>query len=122
MPTNSIDATDMRLIALLQENPRMSVVEAATRLGTSQPTVRKRVKRLLEDDYIRFLCLVNPTKMGYLHDCIIHVQVEMGKVDAVAERIREMDEVTYVGVMLGPYDLLVGASFPTSDELREFLT
>ncbi|MBI4300682.1 MAG: Lrp/AsnC family transcriptional regulator [Chloroflexi bacterium] len=117
-----IDSTDMRLIGLLQENPRMSVVEAASRLGASQPTVRKRVRRLLEEDIIHFLCLVNPVKMGYLHDCVIHIQVEAGKAEDVAEKISQMDEVSYVAYTLGPYDLSVGASFTSSDEIHAFLS
>lgn len=122
MATDQIDQRDLKLIGLLQGNPRISVVEAATRLEESLPTVRKRVKRLIEADYIRFLCLVNPTKTGYSQDCVVHVRIEIGKVDSVAENIGQMEEVTYVGVVLGPHDLLVVASFSSSEEMRKFLS
>lgn len=116
-----LDSLDWDMMAHLRENGRLSVAELAARLGVSEPTARKRLRNLLDSEYIRIVALPSQGRIGFGIDLLVNVQVEMGKVREVAEELAVMEEITYVGVMLGAYDLVLAASFASREEVYEFL-
>ncbi len=60
-----IDATDMKIIRLLQQNGRMSNTDIAKKAGVSETTVRYRMQRLTKEDYIQIVAMVKPVKLGF---------------------------------------------------------
>jgi DNA-binding Lrp family transcriptional regulator len=57
----NLDATDLRLLALLQDDASLSNLALAERAGTSPATALRRVRRLLEAGVIeRRVALLNP--------------------------------------------------------------
>jgi DNA-binding Lrp family transcriptional regulator len=48
-----IDVLDARLIALLEDDPRIGVLEASRRLQVARGTVQARLDRLLRDGVVR---------------------------------------------------------------------
>ena len=50
------------------------------------------------------------------------MKVDGGRIDGVAARIAEYDEVVYLATLAGSYDLLAEARFRDPEHLREFLT
>ncbi len=60
-----IDGTDMRLLQLLQKNARVTNIEIAENLNTSEATVRRRINNLVDRGFIRgFSALLDFKKMG----------------------------------------------------------
>ena len=58
--------------------------------------MRRRLKRLIQDEYIRVVAMTDPVKMGYNSEGLIGIQVDPDKIDQVAEELSELDEVTWV--------------------------
>jgi Lrp/AsnC family transcriptional regulator, leucine-responsive regulatory protein len=60
-----LDATDLRLLDLLQTDASLSNQELAERAGTSPATALRRVRRLVEEGVIeRRVALLNPQALG----------------------------------------------------------
>ncbi len=64
--TGQIDETDGRLLALLHEEPRHSVMELARRAGVARGTAQARLDRLLARGVVRsFGPEIDPVRLGY---------------------------------------------------------
>jgi Lrp/AsnC family transcriptional regulator for asnA, asnC and gidA len=116
------DATDRRIIALLQRDGRMSNMEIARRLNLSEATVRRRISRLLETGTISIVAVPSPETVGLTLSAIIGVSCELARLDEIAKGIAELAETRYLGYSTGPYDLVIEAFFYSHEHLLEFLT
>ena len=52
---------------------------------------------------------------------MILLEVAPNKYDAVVSEVVRLDAVRWVGIMSGPFDLLIEAMLPSSEDLRHLL-
>jgi Lrp/AsnC family transcriptional regulator for asnA, asnC and gidA len=117
-----LDVIDRCLIALLQADGRLSHAEIARRLVIPEPTVRRRMKRLLDDGVMQIVAVPNPYKIGYGIHAIVGTKVQPGRVRDVVASLVSLRQVRYIGVTAGAYDVVIEALFKDNDDLRVFLT
>jgi Lrp/AsnC family transcriptional regulator for asnA, asnC and gidA len=117
-----LDVIDRCLIALLQADGRLTHAEVARRLCVPEPTVRRRLKRLLDDAVIQVVAVPDPIKIGYGIHAIVGAKVRPGRVGDVVAALASLRQVRYIGVTAGAYDLVIEALFKDNDDLRVFLT
>src|SRR3954451_17316580 len=117
-----IDITDECLIALLQADGRLRHTDLARRLGIPEATVRRRMKRLLDERFVQIVAVPDPYKIGYDTHAIVGLRVQPGKIPDVIEVLDPMPEIRYIGVTAGPDEILVEALFESNKDLRRFLT
>ena len=60
-----MDPIDAEIIKILQDDGRASNAGIARKLMVSEGTVRRRLKKLVEDEFIQIIALPDPRKMGY---------------------------------------------------------
>jgi Lrp/AsnC family transcriptional regulator for asnA, asnC and gidA len=118
---DDVDATDVAIVRLLQENGRLPNARIARELGLSEPTVRKRIERLMQDDIIKVVAVLNPRKTGYVTDVLIGLRTETGRMMEVGAKLAQNERVVYLGYVAGQYDILVEMLFRNDSELLEFL-
>jgi|GEM_PF-55781 len=117
-----MDTLDRQILRLLQDDGRRPNAEIARALGASEPTIRKRLDRLMESGVLRIIGLLNPAATGFLVDVFVGVRVKHGHVRRVGQQIAAMGCVTFVGYTTGPYDLLIEAVFLDNAALFTFLS
>lgn len=120
-PRHHLDATERRMVELLQQDGRLSVAQLARMLHVTQVTARRKLKRLLGDGIIRVVATVDPFDVGYETPVIIGLKVHRGQLDAVAEQLSSLPQVRYVGASTGRVDLIVEVVTRTNQDLAEFL-
>ena len=118
---DQLDQLDTDIIKILREDGRASNAGVARRVGVSEGTVRRRLKRLVQESYIQVVALLDPAKMGYDSEALLGVQVDPDKVDQVADGLDALDEVNWVAVTTGSYDVFAWASLPSAEALGIFL-
>ena len=116
-----MDELDRRIIALLQTNGRASNARIARQVGVSEGTVRRRLKRLLQEGIIHVVAIPDPERLGYGTEALIGVQVEPDKIDSVAEALRGLPEAQWVAVTTGAFDIFTWVITHSADELGSFL-
>src|SRR5206468_12513091 len=62
---HQLDASERRMVELLQRDGRLRVAVLARDLGVTEVTARKKLKRLLGDGIIRIVATVDPFDVGY---------------------------------------------------------
>lgn len=88
------DPLNVEILALLEDNPRISVSELARRIGMSAPATRERVQRMEEADVIQGYTLeVDPAALGYPIAAFIRVRPMPGKLPKIAELAASLPQV-----------------------------
>lgn len=116
-----MDNLDVKIVSLLQEDGTATNAAIARQVGVSEETVRRRLKRLVSEQYIRVVALPDPAKLGYHSEVLMGIQADADKVDQVGDALSEMDEINWVSVTTGSFDIFCWATLRSSEELSVFL-
>ena len=116
-----MDELDLKIISLLQVDGRASNAKIAREVGVSEGTVRRRLRRLIQDDVVKVIAVPNLEKMGYATTALIGLQTSPGRSDAVAQALARLEEVHYVAITTGAYDIFVWAGLESAEALGTFL-
>jgi Lrp/AsnC family leucine-responsive transcriptional regulator len=98
MPSENgaLDATNLRLLAELQQDARISQAELGRRVGLSPPAVAERLQRLERDGTLTgYRASVDPRALGYALAAIIRMRPaprQIPKVTEVAQATAEVVE------------------------------
>jgi Lrp/AsnC family transcriptional regulator, regulator for asnA, asnC and gidA len=84
--------------------------------------VRARIERLVQDEVVQLAAIVNPRAVGYEVTADVFLEVELGKVQAVADLVSEVDEVCYVGLTTGDRDISLQVHAQSIDALYDFVS
>jgi Lrp/AsnC family transcriptional regulator, regulator for asnA, asnC and gidA len=117
----NLDLTDSRMIALLQKDGRISNTEIAKRLEISEATVRSRLKRLIDEEYIQIVAVSNPLKLGFEMTGDLYIHVEMKKIDHVIRELKKFKELWYIVMTTGDANINAEFVVKTRDELNELV-
>jgi Lrp/AsnC family transcriptional regulator for asnA, asnC and gidA len=117
-----LDELDRAIAELLGTDGRMSSSDLARRLGAPEPTVRRRVRRLLLDGVIRVMAVLDPAQMPDRVDALIGLKVDLSEVNRVSAELARRSELRYVGVSAGEFDILAEGVFASQQALHRFLT
>lgn len=116
-----LDDTDLQLLAILREQPRVSNRQIADRLEVAEGTIRNRIRRLQQDHVIAFTAIrrldgKTPPSAAY-----IGIHVGGNRIRAVCDALAAMPQITFVATMLGRYDILACAVTPDFEALTQLL-
>lgn len=115
--TSPLDELDRKIIDVLAKDGRTSNRQIAAMLDVTEGTIRGRIKRLEQDNCIRFTAVTNSASLGSPKMVLIGIQVVHGELKALCKKIAEMPEIRSVVVMFGRYDILAIGLFATLDEV-----
>lgn len=116
----SLDPLDREIIELLKADGRSSFTEIAKRLTIPEATARYRVQRLLQSKAITVHAYPNPERLGTPHIMIVQLLVENSLISRVAQTLAELEEVQFIAVTGGQYNIVVDVYFGSYDELLAF--
>ncbi len=117
-----IDSLDVSILCILREDSRTTNAEIARMLGTSEATIRRRIKGMIEkgiiagfSTFINYSLIENPVK------AYIHLKVRTEKMESVIKKIKAHDMLLALYRVTGEYDLLCVSLFSSMGGLHEFI-
>ena len=114
---HSLDELDRALIEQLQQDGRMSYTKLAAAVGLSEAATRQRVQRLVDSGVVQVVAVTDPLSLGRRRMAMIGIRCD-GDTGIAAERIGGLEDVEYVVITAGSYDIL--AEVVVSDDERFF--
>ena len=119
-----LDEIDKRIVAALQTEGRLAIVDLADRVGLSATPCQRRVKRLEEEGVItRYAALVAPSKVGLSLQALVQVTLDDHSektVEAFEAAIRARAEVVACYAVTGDMDFLLHVLAPDLESFSEF--
>ena len=117
-----LDPIDTEIIAMLQEDGRRSFSDIALAVKRTEVTVRRRVKRLKDEGYIkRFTVVLDPLKIGKSIRAIIRVKTVMKHATSVSKKLSKFKEVNEAYFLDGACGLIMMVTVNDLTELYQFL-
>lgn len=109
-----MDSVDIKILKMLVEDGQETLSGIADEVGLSTSGVRRRVKRLEEEDVIRgYTAKVDPEKAGYSIAAFLNIDVESGEARRVAGILSRCNGVCEVHKTTGNHGLI--AKFRAED-------
>ena len=106
-----LDRFDAKILAALQRDGRLSVVDLAESIGLSPTPCARRIKALESAGVIEgYAAVLNPARVGLAVLAIVQVKLTEHTDETVARFEREialMEEVTRCFAMTGTYDFIL---------------
>jgi Lrp/AsnC family transcriptional regulator, leucine-responsive regulatory protein len=119
-----LDEIDRKIIAALQAEGRLPIVDLADRVGLSPTPCQRRVKRLEEEGVItRYAALIAPAALGYGLQALVEVTLDDHSektVEAFEAAIRARAEVLACYAVTGDMDFLLHIFAPDLASFSDF--
>jgi Lrp/AsnC family transcriptional regulator, regulator for asnA, asnC and gidA len=116
----SLDDVDRKIIGVLQRDGRCPYGTIAQQVGLSEAAVRRRVQRLRETGIMEIVAVTDPLQLGFTREALVGIRVQ-GDVRLVADKIASIDEVNYVVLCAGSFDILAELVTVDDDSLVHLL-
>lgn len=117
-----LDETDLHIINAMRTDGRVAFAQIAEQLNVSPGMIRQRYNRLVELGYLKVVAVTNPLMMGKRTMAMIGVRTDGRKMLEVADKLIQFDEVVYIVVVSGRYDIMVEVFCRNHEDLLQFLT
>ncbi len=117
----ALDAVDCQMIELLQKDGRISNTEIAKRIGISEATVRTRLNRLIEEEFIQIVAVSNPIKLGFDIVGNIRIHVDIKKMDKIIRELKKLKPLWFIVQTTGGTGIDTEFVVKSLDELNELI-
>ncbi len=116
-----LDDVSKAIIEQLQQDGRRSYAAIGKVVGLSEAAVRQRVQRLIDGGVMQVVAVTDPLELGFARQAMVGIRVT-GPLEPVADALAALDEVDYVVVTAGTYDLLAEVVAESDDHLLALIS
>jgi len=120
-----LDDIDRQILAVLQQDGRVSNLDLARQVGLSPTPCQRRVRRLETAGVIEgYTAVISPAAVDLGVSVFITVRLEAQSktaVQAFVDAVRTVDEITDCHLVAGAFDYMLRVRLPHVDALRAFV-
>jgi Lrp/AsnC family transcriptional regulator for asnA, asnC and gidA len=116
-----LDDVSKAIIEQLQQDGRRSYAAIGKVVGLSEAAVRQRVQRLIDSGVMQVVAVTDPLELGFARQAMIGIRAR-GALEPIADEVAELEEVDYVVITAGTFDLLVEVVCESDEHLLEVLS
>jgi Lrp/AsnC family transcriptional regulator for asnA, asnC and gidA len=117
----TLDEVSKAIIEQLQQDGRRSYAAIGKVVGLSEAAVRQRVQRLIDSGVMQVVAVTDPLELGFARQAMVGIRVS-GPLDPVADALSALQEVDYVVITAGSYDLLAEVVAESDQHLLELIS
>ena len=117
-----LDNIDQHIIEAMRKDGREAFAQIAEQLSVSPGMIRQRYNRLVELGYLKVVAVTNPLMMGMRTMALIGIRTDGRKMLQVAENVAKLNEVVYLVVVSGRYDIMAEVFCKDDEDMLKFLT
>jgi Lrp/AsnC family leucine-responsive transcriptional regulator len=117
-----IDKTDRTILALVQENARMSFAEIARQIGLTTPSTIERVHRLEDAGVILgYRAHISPAALGLVMGAVIRVTVAGDRLTKFAQQAAKIPEILECHRVTGSESYIVRVAVKDTQHLESVI-
>jgi Lrp/AsnC family transcriptional regulator, regulator for asnA, asnC and gidA len=115
-----LDDVSKAIIEQLQQDGRRPYATIGKAVGLSEAAVRQRVSKLLETGVMQIVAVTDPLQVGFNREAMIGIEVD-GDMEAVADLLSSMDEISYIILTAGSFDIILEVVCEDDEALLEVI-
>ncbi len=116
-----MDELDRQIAVALQLNGRATWRQVAKVVGTSESTVARRGRQLLEEGLVRVTGQPDPARTGLGYPVLVQLTCEAGAVKRVARSLAERPDVRFLALVTSTFDIILELIVPSRARLARIL-
>ena len=117
-----LDQTDLYIVEALRKDGREAFAQIAERLNVSPGMIRQRYNRLVELGMLKVVAITNPIHRGLKTMALIGIHTDGNRMLEVADKVSALEEVLYLVVVSGRFDLVAEVFCRDNQDLLKFMT
>ncbi|WP_371873843.1 Lrp/AsnC family transcriptional regulator [Williamsia phyllosphaerae] len=115
-----LDHVSKQIIEALQTDGRRSYASVGKSVGLSEAAVRNRVQKLSDSGVLQIVAVTDPLQVGFARQAMIGIRCTGDSV-VLADKLAEIDEIDYVVLTAGSFDIMIEVVCEDDDGLLELL-
>ena len=115
-----LDDVSKAIIEQLQQDGRRPYATIGKAVGLSEAAVRQRVSKRLETGVMQIVAVTDPLQVGFNREAMIGIEVD-GDMEAVADLLSLMDEISYIILTAGSFDVILEVVCEDDEALLEVI-
>jgi Lrp/AsnC family transcriptional regulator for asnA, asnC and gidA len=115
-----LDDVNKAIVEQLQKDGRRTYGAIAEAVGLSEAAVRQRVQRMREAGIMQIVAVTDPLQVGFRSQAMVGIRAD-GDARIVAERLSAVEDIDYVVLCTGSFDILVELVCEDEDAILELL-
>ena len=116
------DELDRQIMHFLRRDGRRKYSDIARQVGSSEPTVHRRLDRLLQTGAVYVTAHVRPAAVGQPVHVMVFVRAQVGLEEEVGRQLAETEEVAYLAFVAGDSDIVLEAYLQNEAVVLQFLS
>ena len=117
------DINDIKIVNILLEDGRIPASEIARRIGEiSERAIRYRIDKMVSEGVLQISAIINPRAFGLTIKADVWIEVESDRIHAVAKKLAEFENVTYVACGIGENDISIQLVAKDTSDIYHFIT
>ena len=116
-----IDLIDLKIIEELKANSRISFNEISQKIEKTEATVRRRVKRLVEEDFITRFTIEYDIDTKQTISATIKAVPDFKDIKRILKNLRSIEEIKNIWRLSGDCGLLMKVDIPSIDKFNPLI-
>ncbi|MHA1726565.1 MAG: Lrp/AsnC family transcriptional regulator [Promethearchaeota archaeon] len=116
-----MDVIDLKILEELKENSRVSFNEISQRIGKTEATVRRRVKKLIEDGIIKKFTIEYSMNSKPKTRATIKIEPDFREIKRILTELKQIQEITDIWRLSGNCGLFLRVEIPSIEDFNPLL-
>ena len=117
-----VDKVDLAIIRALSKDGRRSFANIASEIGLSTSTVQQRANNLIKKGLLSIKGVVHPVDLSDVVIAMIAIKADGTKLRQIAQHLGEFEEVRWVVICAGQFDILIEVVCHDEGTLLSFIS
>jgi len=119
--SKKIDLIDLKILEELKSNSRISFNDISKKIDKTEATVRRRVKKLLDDGTIKRFTVEYNIDTKEKVSATVKIIPDFKEIKRILRELSEVDEITNIWRLSGDCGLLLKVDIPSIEEFNPLI-
>jgi len=116
-----MDVIDLKILEELKENSRISFNDISQRVGKTEATVRRRVKKLEDEGIIKKYTIEYTINSKPKTRATVKIEPDFKEIKAIMKELIEIEEITDIWRLNGDCGLFIKVEIPSIEQFNPLI-
>ncbi|MFX1394467.1 MAG: Lrp/AsnC family transcriptional regulator [Promethearchaeota archaeon] len=116
-----MDVIDLKILEELHHDSRISFNEISQKIGKTEATVRRRVKKLVDDGTIKKFTIEYSIDSKPKTRATVKVEPDFKEIKRILKELKEIDEITDIWRLSGDCGLFMRVEIPSIEDFNPLI-
>ncbi|MFX1498847.1 MAG: Lrp/AsnC family transcriptional regulator [Promethearchaeota archaeon] len=116
-----MDVIDLKILEELKANSRVSFNDISSRVGKTEATVRRRVKKLEDEGIIKKYTIEYAINSKPKTRATVKIEPDFKEIKSIMKELNEIEEITDIWRLSGDCGLLVKVEIPSIEQFNPLI-